>query len=158
MNVVAHLLDGKALAQQIQVEIAAEVAAYSAHTGITPCLAAVLVGDDAASQVYVRNKQRACERAGLSSQLHRLPSTAAEAELLQLIAQLNGDSQVHGILVQLPLPKGIDATRVLDAVNPLKDVDAFHPENVGLIAQGARDFSPARRMASSRFYIGTRLR
>ncbi len=139
---VAQLLDGKALAKQIQLEIGEEVAAFSAQTGIIPCLAAILVGDDAASQVYVRGKQRACERAALKSQLHKLPLNTTEADLLSLISRLNGDEQVHGILVQLPLPAGIDATRVLDAVNPLKDVDAFHPENVGLIAQGRPRFLP----------------
>ena len=139
---VAQLLDGKALAKQIQLEIGEEVATFSAQTGIIPCLAAILVGDDAASQVYVRAKQRACERAALKSQLHKLPLNTTEADLLSLISRLNGDEQVHGILVQLPLPAGIDATRVLDAVNPLKDVDAFHPENVGLIAQGRPRFLP----------------
>jgi len=142
MDVTAQRLDGKALARQIQSEIAEEVAAFSSQTNVTPCLAAVLVGDDPASQVYVRSKQRACERVGLTSQLHRLPSTTTEADLLQLIGQLNRDEPVHGILVQLPLPRGIDASRVLDAVDPLKDVDAFHPENVGLISQGRPRFLP----------------
>ncbi len=140
--VAAQLLDGKALARQIQTEIAADVATFSSQTGITPCLAAVLVGEDPASQVYVRNKQRACERAGLTSQLHRLRSNTTEASLLELIEQLNGQRLVHGILVQLPLPSSIDATRVLDAIAPWKDVDAFHPENVGRIAQGRPRFLP----------------
>lgn len=138
----AQLLDGKSLAKQIQLEIGEEVATFSAQTGMTPCLAAILVGDDPASQVYVRNKQRACERAALTSQLHKLPLSTTETELLSLISRLNGDDQVHGILVQLPLPTGIDATHVLDAVTPLKDVDAFHPENVGLMAQGRPRFLP----------------
>ncbi len=140
--VVARLLDGKALAKQIQAEIREKTAQFTAQTGKVPCLAAVLVGEDPASQIYVRNKQRACERAGLASQLHKLAATTSEAELLELVARLNGDPQVHGILVQLPLPKGIDATHVLDAVHPLKDVDAFHPESVGLIAQGRPRFLP----------------
>ncbi len=138
----AQLLDGKALAKQIRSEIAENVAQFTAQTGVTPCLAAVLIGEDAASQVYVRNKQRACERAGLASRLHKLPADTSEGELLGLIDRLNTDAEVHGILVQLPLPSAIDAARVLDAVTPLKDVDAFHPENVGRIAQGRPRFLP----------------
>jgi methylenetetrahydrofolate dehydrogenase (NADP+)/methenyltetrahydrofolate cyclohydrolase len=135
-------LNGKALATQMQAELATEVAAFVAATQVTPKLAAVLVGDDPASQVYVRNKQRACEKAGIASVLHRLAVDTCEADLLALIADLNRDPSIHGILIQLPLPKGIDATRVLDAVSPLKDVDAFHPENVGLLAQGRPRFLP----------------
>ncbi len=138
----AQLLDGKALAKQIHAEIAEEVAEFKSQTGVTPCLAAILVGEDAASQVYVRSKERACERDGLTSRLHKLPADTSESELLQLIDQLNHDSQVHGILVQLPLPSTINTTGVLDAVSPLKDVDAFHPENVGRIAQGRPRFLP----------------
>jgi methylenetetrahydrofolate dehydrogenase (NADP+)/methenyltetrahydrofolate cyclohydrolase len=140
--VPATILDGKALAQEIQAEIAQQVAQFSQETGITPCLAAVLVGEDAASQVYVRNKQKACERVGILSQLHRPPADIAMDDLLALIDRLNRDPAVHGILVQLPLPKGLDETRMLQAVNPLKDVDAFHPENVGRIVQGRPRFLP----------------
>lgn len=135
-------LNGKSLATQMQAELATEVAAFVATTQVTPKLAAVLVGEDPASQVYVRNKQRACEKAGIASSLHRLAAETSEAELLTLIADLNQDPATHGILIQLPLPKGIGATRVLDAVSPLKDVDAFHPENVGLLAQGRPRFLP----------------
>ncbi len=138
----AQVLDGKAIAGEIQAEIAEEVAQFVAGTSVVPCLAAVLVGDDPASQVYVRNKQRACERAGLESQLHRLPTETPEADVLALIDRLNRDETVHGILVQLPLPDTIRDARVLDAVDPHKDVDAFHPENVGLIAQGRPRFLP----------------
>ena len=138
----AKLLDGKALAEQIQQEIALEAAAFRARTGVTPCLAAVLVGDDAASDVYVRNKRRDCERAGLTSQLHRYDGAMTEAELLALVERLNADAAVHGILVQLPLPRHINTSRVLEAVDPLKDVDAFHPENVGRIVQGQPRFLP----------------
>ena len=113
-----------------------------AARGVKPCLAAVLVGEDPASQVYVRSKQKACEQNGLTSRLHRLGAETTTDELLALIDRLNGDPGVHGILVQLPLPKGIDTTRVLDAVLPLKDVDAFHPENVGRIVQGRPLFLP----------------
>lgn len=136
------ILDGKALSNEIRAEIAAEVAAFKASGGPTPCLAAVLVGDDPASQVYVRNKEKACVATGMGSILHRLPAETTTDQLLNLVAQLNSDSSVHGILVQLPLPKQIDETRVLDAVDPIKDVDAFHPENVGRIVQGRPRFLP----------------
>ena len=138
----ATILDGKALSEQIRAEIAQETAAFAAETGVTPCLAAVLVGENPASQVYVRNKQKACEKAGITSQLHRPPAETTTEELLALIDRLNRDPAVHGILVQLPLPKQIDERRVLEAVNPLKDVDAFHPENVGRIVQGRPRFLP----------------
>ena len=152
----AQLLDGKALAATIQQELAAEVAEFVAMHRVVPCLAAVLVGDDPASEVYVRNKQLACQRVGIESQLHRLPAATTTDGLLSLIERLNengaaasgrngaegGGSPVHGILVQTPLPRQIDAGRVLRAVSPLKDVDAFHPENVGLIVQGHPRFLP----------------
>ena len=138
----AKIMDGKAIAQEIQTELAAETSRFTQETGVTPCLAAVLVGADAASEVYVRNKQRACERIGLSSQLHKLPVETPQQSLLKLIAELNNDPLVHGILVQLPLPAGLDSTQILDSINPQKDVDAFHPENVGLISQGRPRFLP----------------
>ncbi len=138
----AVILDGKALSEQIRAEIAQEAAALRTKTGVAPCLAAVLVGDNPASQVYVRNKQKACEKAGITSQLHRLLVDTTTDQLLELIDRLNRDPAVHGILVQLPLPKQIDEARVLEAVNPLKDVDAFHPENVGRIVQGRPRFLP----------------
>lgn len=138
----ASILDGKALAEEIRAEVAQQAADFTAARGVVPCLAAVLVGEDPASQVYVRNKQKACEKAGLRSILHKLPAETSQQELLALIDRLNQDPAVHGILVQLPLPKGIDENRVLLAVNPLKDVDAFHPENVGRIVQGRPRFLP----------------
>lgn len=138
----AELLDGKALAKQIQDEIADEVAEFFQENAITPCLAAVLVGEDPASEVYVRNKRQACERTGLDSQLHRLPEDATQDDLLEVIKNLNVDHRVHGILVQLPLPKQIDESRILQAIHPWKDVDAFHPENVGRIVQGRPRFLP----------------
>ncbi len=138
----AELLDGKAIANEIKQELGEEVAKFIEDTSVVPCLAAVLVGEDPASQVYVRNKQRACERVGIDSQLHRLPAETTQAELLDLVDQLNASSEVHGILVQLPLPGHIDATKVLDAIDPAKDVDAFHPDNVGRIAQGRPRFLP----------------
>lgn len=138
----ASLLDGKAIAKQIRSETGEKVKAFTARTGLVPKLAAVLVGEDPASQVYVRNKERACERAGISSEVHRLPSAATQQELLTLISTLNHDASVSGILVQLPLPTQIDEQVVLDAVDAQKDVDAFHPDNVGRISQGRPRFLP----------------
>lgn len=138
----ASIIDGAGIALQIRTELAVEVAQFQQQTGIVPHLAAVLIGDNPASAVYVRSKQKACETAGLKSSLHHLPADTTQQALLELIAQLNQDPLVHGILVQLPLPKQIDQQIILDAVTPLKDVDAFHPENVGLIAQGRPRFLP----------------
>ena len=138
----ATILDGKAMSQTIRAEIGQEVADFKKKTGVTPCLAAVLVGEDPASQVYVRNKRTACEKAGIESIMHIPPAETTTEELLAIVEGLNNDPAVHGILVQLPLPKGIDETRVLDAVDPAKDVDAFHPENVGLIVQNRPRFLP----------------
>ena len=138
----AVIMDGKAISKEIQAEIATEVASFIEQSGVTPCLAAVLVGDDPASEVYVRNKHRACERVGIASQMHKLPASTSQDELLQLISQLNDQDEVHGILIQLPLPDSIDTLQVLDAIEPGKDVDAFHPENVGLISQGRPRFLP----------------
>jgi methylenetetrahydrofolate dehydrogenase (NADP+)/methenyltetrahydrofolate cyclohydrolase len=138
----ASILDGKKLAQQLRSELAEEVVEFIQNNGVVPCLAAVLVGDDPASEVYVRNKRKACEAVGIESQLHRLAADVSPDELLKLIAKLNKDHEVHGILVQLPLPKQIDSSRVLFAVSPAKDVDAFHPENVGRLVQGRPRFLP----------------
>jgi methylenetetrahydrofolate dehydrogenase (NADP+)/methenyltetrahydrofolate cyclohydrolase len=140
--VTAAILDGKTLAEQIRAEIAQETAQFVAKTGVTPCLAAVLVGEDPGSQVYVRNKQKACEKAGIASQLYRPSKESSTEEILALIDRLNRDPAVHGILVQSPLPKQIDELRVQEAVNPMKDVDAFHPDNVGRIVQGRPRFMP----------------
>ena len=138
----ARILDGKSIALQIRKEIAIEVSALMEQRGIQPCLAAVLVGEDPASQVYVRNKEIACEKAGIQSRLFRMPSSTTTTELLGLLSQLNDDSKIHGILVQLPLPIQINERQVLDAVAPAKDVDAFAPENVGLISQGRPRYLP----------------
>lgn len=138
----AQILDGKKLAQQIRAELTEEVIEFIQNNSVVPCLAAVLVGEDPASEVYVRNKRRACEAVGIDSQLHRLDSSVTSDELLTLVAKLNKDQAVHGILVQLPLPKQIDASRVLVAISPSKDVDAFHPENVGRLVQGRPRFLP----------------
>ena len=138
----AILLDGKKIAKRIERELAEEVAEFIENNATVPTLAAVLVGDDPASDVYVRGKRRACERVGIESKLHRLPADTTQDDLLELVARLNKDNSVHGILVQLPLPAHITETRILDAVSPWKDVDAFHPENVGRIAQGRPRFLP----------------
>ncbi len=138
----AKILDGKAIAKQVQAEIKTEVTAFVAESNVTPTLAAVLVGEDPASQVYVRNKERACKRAGLSSQLHRMSAESTTEDVLAKVNSLNEDTNVHGILVQLPLPDQVDTLRVLDAVDWRKDVDAFHPTNVGLISQGRPRFLP----------------
>jgi len=138
----ARILDGKALAETMQAETAAGVAKLIAAGGPKPGLATVLVGDDPASHVYVRNKRRACERVGMTSFHHELPAATSQAELLTLVARLNADATVHGILVQLPLPSQIDERAVIQSVSPLKDVDAFHPETVGLLAAGYPRFNP----------------
>jgi methylenetetrahydrofolate dehydrogenase (NADP+)/methenyltetrahydrofolate cyclohydrolase len=136
----AVLLDGKQLAQTMQAEIAAEVQALVGH--VKPGLAAVLVGDNDASHRYVRNKRTACAHVGMESWLHELPKDATQAQLLDLITRLNADPLVHGILVQLPLPPQIDEAAVIRAVSPLKDVDGFGPENLGLLAAGYARYLP----------------
>ncbi len=138
----AVILDGKALAEQIRAEVAQDAAAFIKTTGVKPCLAAVLVGENPGSQTYVRNKQKACEKAGMTSVLHQLKTETTTAELLALIERLNRDTKVHGILVQLPLPKQIGEYQVLEAIRPDKDVDALHPQNVGRIVQGRPRFLP----------------
>ncbi|MAT72110.1 MAG: bifunctional 5,10-methylene-tetrahydrofolate dehydrogenase/5,10-methylene-tetrahydrofolate cyclohydrolase [Planctomycetaceae bacterium] len=138
----ATLLDGKSLAKQIREELAVEVVDFIKRTSVVPTLAAVLVGEDPASQVYVRNKRRDCEIVGIHSQLIELPATTTQDKLLAEVARLAADPEVHGILVQLPLPKQIDETAILEAIPPGKDVDAFHPENVGRMMQGRPRFLP----------------
>lgn len=138
----AQILDGKGLAEIIRAEIKEDVARFVAETQVQPGLAVVLVGENPASQVYVRNKEAACVKAGMKSVMRRLPAETTTEELLALVAEMNADPTIHGILIQLPLPKGIDEQRVLDAIDPEKDVDAFHPENVGLISQGRPRFLP----------------
>jgi methylenetetrahydrofolate dehydrogenase (NADP+)/methenyltetrahydrofolate cyclohydrolase len=138
----ATRLDGKALGQTMRAEVATKVAERARAGKRPPGLAAVLLGDNPASHVYVRNKRKACEDAGLASWLHHLPTTTPQVRLLDLIAKLNADPTVHGILVQLPLPKQIDEDAVIRAVHPAKDVDCFHPENVGLLAAGHPRYYP----------------
>jgi methylenetetrahydrofolate dehydrogenase (NADP+)/methenyltetrahydrofolate cyclohydrolase len=138
----ARVIDGKQIAEQTRSQAAQGAARLLEEKGVVPHLAAVLVGDDPASAVYVRNKQIACEKAGFKSTLHRLAATTSQAELMALVQSLNADPDVHGILVQLPLPKGLDSTAILDAIHPSKDVDGFHAENVGLMSQGRPRFLP----------------
>lgn len=138
----AKRLDGKALAEDIRREIAERVAERVAGGQQPPGLAVVLVGDNPASQVYVRNKRKACEQVGFRSWLHHLPADTTQRTLLDLIAELNANPEVHGVLVQLPLPHQIDEKAVIDAIDPTVDVDTFHPENVGLLASGHPRFYP----------------
>ncbi len=133
---MAEIIDGKKVSEHIRAQIAEGVEKLKAQTGVTPGLAAVLVGDDPASEIYVRNKRKACAAAGMYSEEHKLPEATTEQELLNLVDRLNNDPNIHGILVQLPLPDHINETKVLRAVSPLKDVDGFHPYNVGLLVEG----------------------
>jgi methylenetetrahydrofolate dehydrogenase (NADP+) / methenyltetrahydrofolate cyclohydrolase len=127
----ATIIDGRAIADRLRQGVANEVAGLRERCGFTPGLAAVIVGDDPASQIYVRNKARACTAAGLASFEHRLPGNVLEAELIALIETLNNDDRVDGILIQLPLPEEIDPQRVFNRITPEKDVDGFHPQNIG---------------------------
>ncbi|NBN62712.1 bifunctional methylenetetrahydrofolate dehydrogenase/methenyltetrahydrofolate cyclohydrolase FolD [Microvirga tunisiensis] len=135
----ATLIDGKAVAASVRAEITARAGRLFAETGRKPGLAVVLVGEDPASQVYVRNKDKAAAACGFHSVKHTLPADTAEADLLALVAALNADEAIHGILVQLPLPGHIDEGKVLRLIRPEKDVDGFHPVNVGLLATGDRE-------------------
>lgn len=138
----ARLIDGKAFAANLRSQIAHEVAALKATKGFVPGLAVVLVGEDPASQVYVKNKGIQCRETGMASFEHRLPATTSEVDLLALVARLNADASVHGILVQLPLPKHINEARVLAAIDHKKDVDGFHVVNAGLLATGGQGIVP----------------
>jgi len=131
----AILLDGKAVSQKVRAEVAARAAELAVRIGRPPGLAVVQVGEDPASSVYVRNKRKAAAEAGIASFAYDLPATTSGSDLLALVDRLNRDERVDGILVQLPLPKGLDATRVMDAIDPSKDVDGFHAVNTGLLAQ-----------------------
>jgi methylenetetrahydrofolate dehydrogenase (NADP+) / methenyltetrahydrofolate cyclohydrolase len=138
---VALILDGKAVAAKVQAAVAEGVGAVRAR-GVHPTLAVVLVGEDPASKVYVDGKRRACQTLGIAARDHLYPRGLAEPELLALVRELNADPSVHGILVQLPLPPGIDEDRVIGAVDPRKDVDGFHPENLGRLLAGAPGVLP----------------
>jgi len=140
--VTARIIDGKAFAEQVREKVAAHVARLKADHGITPGLAVVLVGEDPASQVYVRNKGRQTLEAGMQSFEHKLPAETSEADLLALVERLNADPAVHGILVQLPLPDHMNADAVINAISPAKDVDGFHVSNVGLLGTGQKSMVP----------------
>lgn len=138
---MAKIIDGKQISKEVRAELAAECAKLR-EKGIVPGLAVVIVGTDPASQVYVRNKKKACEEVGFHSEVYELPEETTEAELLALVEKLNRDDNIHGILVQLPLPKHLDDKIVIEHIDPKKDVDAFHPVNVGRIMIGDYDFLP----------------
>jgi len=136
------LIDGKAIAASLRHRVAAAASEFKARQGVAPGLATVLVGDDPASEVYVRSKRKAAREAGFESIEHRLPAGIGEADLIALVRRLNDDAAIDGILVQLPLPRGIDARRVIDALDPAKDVDGFHTENVGRLWSGEAGLTP----------------
>ena len=140
---MAKILDGTATSKEVRAEVAKGVEEMQQKHGVTPGLAAVLVGDDPASAIYVRNKGRACQEVGMFNETFHLPESTSQQELLELVESLNGDPRFHGILVQLPLPQHMDEAKVLMAVSPEKDVDAIHPVNVGKLSQGNADYLPA---------------
>ena len=139
---MAQRIDGKLISAQIRGEISEECKAFVEKNGYAPGLAVIIVGENPASQVYVRNKKKACEEVGFYSEVHELPEATTQAELNALVDALNENEKIHGILVQLPLPKHLDETEVLLRIRPEKDVDAFHPYNVGKIMIGDPDFLP----------------
>ena len=139
---MAHIIDGKAISAAVRGEIKENTKAFIAETGITPGLAVIIVGTDPASQVYVRNKRRACEEVGFYSEAYELPEATTQAELEALVDKLNADPAIHGILCQLPLPKHLNEEAILLRIDPKKDVDAFHPYNVGRIMIGNQKFLP----------------
>lgn len=132
----ANIIDGKAIAQQIRTELKHRLKKRGRKDLMTPGLAVILVGDDIASQIYVRNKRDACRDIGINSFAYDLPQHTTESELLSLVASLNMDQKVHGILIQLPLPSSINTAHIIESIDPKKDVDGFHPTNLGLLAQG----------------------
>src|SRR3954462_3102660 len=138
----ARIIDGKLIAAELRARVADEVARVQRQNALTPGLAVVLVGNDPASEVYVRNKHKQTQAAGMASFEHVLPADVAQSELLALIAKLNRDDAVHGILVQLPLPKSLDTESVIAAIDPAKDVDGLHPNNAGRLAAGLPALSP----------------
>ncbi len=147
----AQNIDGKLISQTVRSEVAARVKARTEAGLRAPGLAVILVGEDPASQVYVGSKRKACDEVGFVSKSFDLPATASESELLELVDKLNSDNEIDGILVQLPLPAGIDTTKVLERILPEKDVDGFHPYNVGRLAQRIPSFAlvPQRALSTS---------
>ena len=147
---MATIIDGKAVAKEVQNQIKQDVDGLERRWGLAPGLAVVLVGDDPGSHIYVRNKEKACKEAGIKSFEHLLPATISERDLLALVHLLNKDKQVHGILVQLPLPPHIRAEKIFEAIAPHKDVDRFHPVNLGMLALGGEGFRPCTPMGIMR--------
>lgn len=143
---MAVIINGRAVAKDVQKQIKDEVEGLERRWGLVPGLAVVLVGEDPASQLYVRNKEKACKEVGIKSFEHLLPATVSERELLGLVQQLNKDKSVHGILVQLPLPAHIRAEKILESISPNKDIDGFHPVNQGMLVLGADGFKPCTPM------------
>jgi len=139
---MAKIIDGKAISAAIRGEIAAEVEQMKKNNGFVPGLAVIIVGEDPASQVYVRNKKKDCDETGINSIVHALPENTTQEELLALVHKLNNDDNVHGIIVQLPLPKHLDSELIINNIDSKKDVDAFHPYNVGKIMIGDYEFLP----------------
>lgn len=157
LRVACRLLDGKALAATIRREVAEEVARLKTEHGRVPGLVVVLVGDDPASGVYVRNKRKASDEAGFGGDVLRLPAETSQAELLATLDRLNADPGVHGILVQLPLPRGIDERAVIERIDPWKDVDGFHPINAGLLAIGTPRFVPCTPLGIREMLLSERV-
>ncbi len=138
-----EIMDGKKVAAEIKAKIAQEVALSIDHDGTAPHLAAILVGDDPPSHTYVKNKEKACQEVGITSSVYKYPSTLPEKELLQVIDFINKDEDIHGLIVQLPLPAHVSSAEIIQAVNPAKDVDGFHPVNIGRMVQGLPAYLPA---------------
>lgn len=151
----AVILDGKRLAETVRAEVAAEVRAFRERHGRAPGLEVVLVGEDPASQVYTRNKEKASKEVGMRGVLHTLPAAASQADVLALVRRLNDDPEVDGILVQLPLPKALREQEILDAVGPAKDVDGFHPVNAGLLSAGRPALAPCTPVGCMRLLAST---
>ena len=147
---MASIIDGKTVAKEVQQQIKLEVEGLERRWSLAPGLAVVLVGDDTASHIYVRNKEKACKEVGIKSFEHFLPSTVSERDLLALVHQLNKDKNVHGILVQLPLPPHIRAEKILEAISPQKDIDGFHPMSQGMLVLGGDGFKPCTPMGIMR--------
>ena len=150
---MAHIIDGKVISASARLDIAERGRAFFEKTGIRPGLAVVIVGEDPASKVYVRNKKKGCEEAGFYSEVHEMSAETTMDELLAKIEELKNNEKIHGILVQLPLPKHLDEKAVIDAIPPEKDVDAFHPVNTGKIMIGDYNFLPCTPAFSKVFFL-----
>ncbi len=152
-RVTARIIDGKEMASKVHEKVAAGVEEYRKQHGSVPGLAVVLIGDDPASHAYIRGKERACEKVGISTDTIRRGASTTQEELIGIIEELNNDPKVHGILVQLPLPTHLDEAEVIHAIDPMKDVDGLHPENAGLLVLGKPRFAPATPLAVQRMLV-----